>query len=158
MNRQGFVNLYISCVPDIYISNSYSTKRRHDSSSEESDAEELDSFYNDPIDLSDTYSSDEQGEKDPLGDELDSDFDDDPLGDNENCVLNFEFDDPLEAEEYNFDESDDGECIYEEFGSEVESDTEADTEDSDSDDPVENEAAGSKSKPMFCIVIFSVKL
>lgn len=135
--------------------NSYRNKRRQDSSSEESDVEELDSFYNDPIGFNDTSSSDEQGDEDPLGSdhELESDFDDDPLGDGENCALDFEFNDPVEGDEYNFDESDDGEYSYEDFESEPESDTDTDTEDSDDTDG--NEATGSKGRPTLCIVLLN---
>lgn len=105
--------------------------------------------------MNDTYSSDEQVEQDPLGrdDELDSDFDYDPLGDAENCTV--VFNDPVEDDEFSFDEDDEFEYIYEDFQSDVESDTDVDTEESDSEDPLENVATGSKGKPMFCIIIFS---
>lgn len=132
---------------------SYRHKRRHDSSSEESDAEELDNFYNDLIDFNDTFSSEEQGDEDPLGrsDELDSDFGDDPLGDAEDCATDFEFHDPVEADEYNFDEFDDGENFLEDFESEPDSDT----EEEDSDDTDENVATVSKGKTTFCIVLLN---
>ncbi len=127
--------------------NSYRNKRRYDSSSEESDAEELDSFYNDLEDFNYTNSFDEQEDEDPLGpdEELNSDFDDDPLGDKEKCHLDFDFNDPVEAEEYNFDESDYGDNSFDDFESESESDTDAE----DSDDADENGATGSKGKTAF---------
>ena len=85
-------------------------------------------------------------------DELDSEFDDDPLGDAENFAV--DFNDPVEADEFSFDEFDGAEYIYEDFQSDAESDTDVDTEESDSEDPLENEAIGSKGKPKFCIFNF----
>ncbi|KAJ6615096.1 hypothetical protein Bhyg_17594, partial [Pseudolycoriella hygida] len=128
-------------------------KRRHDSSLEESFAEAFDSFYNDPIDFNDTYSSDDQEYADPLGSdhELASNFYDDPLefndrvedgvsDDDEDGSLGdgnyLEFNDPVEGDEFNFDESDDddtNECFISESGSDSEGNSE-DWEDSDDTD------------------------
>lgn len=123
-------------------------KRRHNS--ETSDVEEYDNFYNETIDFNDSSLSDERGigDEDPLalGNDLDSDFDEDPLGsDAENCVTDF---DGLTArdDEYNFDESDFEDGSDNEFSS-SDDECESESESDDDSNTERNEAPKPKGKP-----------